>query len=102
MKLLTKIYFYAFPLVLIPFMFLLYYGNIYLYNIYTLILLLIFIINGLLLKKEEILESFEMYSISIQKYKKFRIFVLVVFIVIYLILFIRFVLNEFIAGMGGV
>ena len=102
MKILTKIYFYAFPLVLIPFMFLLYYGNIYLYNLFTLIIVLIFVVNGMLLKKEELLESFEQYSISIQRYKKYYIFVLALFLLVTLGLFIRFWINEVLAGLGSV
>ena len=83
-------------------MFLLYDGNIYLYNIYTLIIVLIFVVNELLLKKEELLIQFEMSTNSIRKYKKFRIVVLVIFIVVTSILFIRFINEEVFAGWGSV
>ena len=101
MKLLINIYFYMFPVVLIPFMFLLYDGNIFLYNMFSIIILAIFIINGLLLKKEEVFVDMDIYATSIRRYKVVSKIVFVIFVVTFVILFLRF-MYEVMSQMGSV
>ena len=101
MKLLINIYFYMFPLVLIPFMFLLYDGNIFLYNMFSIIIVFIFIINGLLLKKEEVFVDLDIYTVSIQKYRVVRKTTFIIFVVASVILFFRY-MYEVMSSMGSV
>ena len=102
MKLLINIYFYLFPLILIPFMFLLYDGNIFLYNVFSLIIVFVFIVNSLMLKKGDLFVEFQIETISISKYKLFLLVTKILFAVSFVALFIRFFVEEVLTGIGSV
>jgi hypothetical protein len=102
MKKLTRVYFYAFPILLLPFMFLLYTGNVFLYNIYAFMILLILIVNRQILYKKK---DDEISLVDRQDFSTFkRIFIAntVIFAISYISLFVWFLVTEFLAGIGSV
>ncbi len=100
MKFLSKFYFSMFPLVLFPFMFLLYDGNIYLYNLFSVVVLFVIIVNTMLLKGDG-MEDY-LSSEAFKRSKRMHKVNIILFIASYITITIWFITAEVLPGFGSV
>lgn len=102
MKGLSKFYFSVFPIVFIPLMYLVYDGNVFLYNLFTVVILFILVINGLIIRSERDRDVSIIASENLSRIKGIHLTSTVLFIGMYLFLFFKFVAEEVLPGLGSV
>lgn len=104
MKIITKLYFYLFPLVFTPLLLLLYTGNIFLFNIVAVIIIVLIVINRMMLNRFREVEnnSIKLSFDTVKNLKYHTIFNIILFVLTYGFLTIKFIFEEVLAGIGSV